>query len=101
WAKRPDDGGLSRTMSHNRGRKRNWSKSMTRQEYEGEAKMKELIQSQLLETLGKIDRPGTFCTSGLLPAILPGLEVAGVGPMGLPLEKRQATALKKQARQAP
>jgi len=63
--------------------------------------MKGLIQSQLLETLGKIDRPGTFCTSELLPAILPGLEIAGVGSVGLPLEKRQATALKKQARQAP
>jgi predicted 2-oxoglutarate/Fe(II)-dependent dioxygenase YbiX len=55
----------------------------------------------LLEALAKIDRPGTFCTSGTLPPIFPGLEVAGVGPISLPLEKRQAAALRRQARQAP
>src|SRR5262245_16250565 len=59
------------------------------------------VQQKLLETLAKIDRPGTFCTSGPLPPTLPGLEVAGVGPVALPLEKRQAAALKKRARQAP
>ena len=59
------------------------------------------VRKQLLETLKKINRPGTFCTSGLLPAMLPGLEVAGLGPVGLPLEKRQAQALRKLARQAP
>lgn len=59
------------------------------------------VPQRLLETLGRIDRPGTFCTSGPLPPTLPGLEVAGVGPVALPLEKRQAAALKKRARQAP
>ncbi len=59
------------------------------------------VQQQLLTILGKIDRPGTFCMSGVLPPILPGLEVAGVGPVALPLEKRQAAALKKRAHQAP
>ncbi len=59
------------------------------------------IQNQILDALKKIDRPGTFCTSGRLPAVLPGLEVADVGPIALPLEKRQASALKKHARQAP
>ncbi len=59
------------------------------------------IQQQLLRALRKVDRPGTFCTSGRLPALLPGLEVKGVGPVALPLEKRQAASLKKQARQAP
>ena len=59
------------------------------------------VQQQLLELLSKIDRPGTFCTSGPLPPTLPGLEVAGVGPIALPLDKRQAAALKKQAHQAP
>ncbi len=59
------------------------------------------VQQQLLEALKKVDRPGTFCTSGHLPAMLPGLEVAGVGPVGLPFEKRQAAVLKKLARQAP
>lgn len=59
------------------------------------------VREQLLETLKKIDRPGTFCTSGRLPATLPGLELAGLGSVGLPLENRQAAALKKLARQAP
>lgn len=59
------------------------------------------VREQLLETLKTIDRPGTFCTSGRLPAMLPGLEVADFGPIALPLEKRQAAALKKLARQAP
>ncbi len=59
------------------------------------------IQRQLLEALKTVDRPGTFCTSGSLPLILPGLEVTSVGEIALPLEKRQAAALKKQARQAP
>jgi hypothetical protein len=59
------------------------------------------IQQQLLEILKKVDRPGAFCASGRLPPTLPGLEVAGVGPIALPLEKRQAAALKKRAHQAP
>jgi hypothetical protein len=66
-----------------------------------EAVMAVQIQNQLLDAMKKIDRPGTFCTSGRLPAVLPGLEVASVGSVALPLEKRQATALKKCARQAP
>jgi predicted 2-oxoglutarate/Fe(II)-dependent dioxygenase YbiX len=59
------------------------------------------IQQPLLEMLAKIDRPGTFCTSGILPSTLPGLEIVGVGSVALPLEKRQATTIKKQAHQAP
>lgn len=59
------------------------------------------LQQRLLETLKKIDRPGTFCASGRLPATVPGLEVTGVGPVALPLDKRQAAALKKCAHQAP
>src|SRR5262245_50434742 len=59
------------------------------------------IRQELLATLAKIDRPGTFCTSGTLPPVLPGLEVAGIGPVGLPLATDQAAALKKHAHQAP
>ncbi len=59
------------------------------------------IQRQLLETLKRIDRPGTFCTSGCLPPTLPGLEVVGLGPIALPLGKQQAAAFKEHARQAP
>lgn len=56
---------------------------------------------QLLEALRKIDRPGSFCTRGRLPAVLPGLEVAGIGAIALPLKRRPAATLKKHARQAP
>ena len=59
------------------------------------------INQQLLKALASIDRPGTFCTSGRVPAMLPGLEVEGVGPVALPLGKSQAAVLKKLARQAP
>ncbi len=59
------------------------------------------INPQLLQALGKIDRPGSFCISGRLPSTLPGLEVDCVGPVALPLGERQAASLKSQARQAP
>lgn len=59
------------------------------------------ISKQLLKVLEGIDRPGTFCTSGLLPPVLPGLEVQEVGEVALPLEKTQAQSLKKQAHRAP
>src|SRR5438128_2010814 len=68
---------------------------------DGRSSMAAQVDQQLLAALKKIDRPGTFCTSGQLPAILPGLEVEDVGPIALPLGKGQATALKKHARQAP
>lgn len=66
-----------------------------------EVKMDASIQQQLLKIVEKINRAGTFCTNGPLPSIVPGLEVASIGPLALPLEKRQAAALKKRARQAP
>lgn len=59
------------------------------------------VREQLIETLKKVDRPGKFCTRGRMPPLFPGLEVADLGTIGLPLEKRQAAALKKLARQAP
>jgi hypothetical protein len=63
--------------------------------------MNSSVQQQLLKVLERIDRPGTFCASGRLPSTLPGLQVAGAGTIALPLEKRQAAALKKLAHQAP
>jgi len=56
---------------------------------------------ELLAALNKIDRPVAFCTSGRLPDTHPGLEIAGLGPIALPLEKRQALAIKKRASHAP
>lgn len=59
------------------------------------------IQDPLLAALAKVDRPGTFCTSGELPTVLPGLEVAAFGQVPVPLTKRDAAKLKKLAQQAP
>ena len=63
--------------------------------------MPEAILEKLRQALSKIDRPGTFCVSGSVPAVLPGLEVEGLGPIGLPLTAKTAKELKKQCEQAP
>ena len=47
--------------------------------------MASAILEKLDQALGQIDRPGSFCVSGSVPAVLPGLEVEGLGPVGLPL----------------
>lgn len=59
------------------------------------------VQEELLEALREIDRPGSFCASGSVPAVLPGLEVVGVGPVGMPLTAEQAEELQKHCEQAP
>src|SRR5712671_2761582 len=59
------------------------------------------ILEKLSKALSQIDRPGTFCVSGSAPAVLPGLEVEGLGPIGLPLTAEQANELKKRCEQAP
>jgi len=59
------------------------------------------LASQLLVAIGKIDRPGSFCVQGSRPAILPGLEVEGIGPVGMPLVSTQAGELKRKCEQAP
>jgi hypothetical protein len=59
------------------------------------------VLRDLSQALQKIDRPGSFCVSGSVPAVLPGLEVAGLGPIGLPLTAAQAEELKKLCEQAP
>ena len=56
---------------------------------------------KLSKALVKIDRPGTFCVSGTVPTVLPGLEVDGLGPIGLPLTGTQAEDLKTLCEQAP
>src|SRR3981081_3414663 len=63
--------------------------------------MREELSEELSQALSKIDRPGSFCASGSAPAVLPGLEVEGLGPVGLPLTAAQAKALKKHCHQAP
>lgn len=59
------------------------------------------VAEKLHRILTTIDRPGSFCVTGGGPAPLPGLEVAGLGPIGLPLSPGQAAELKKHCRQAP
>jgi hypothetical protein len=59
------------------------------------------VPHELADVLSKIDRPGSFCASGSAPAVLPGLEVEGLGPIALPLTARQAKELKKHCEQAP
>lgn len=63
--------------------------------------MMQSVSKQLLEVLQETDRPETFCVSGPLPRLRPALEVKRLGPVSLPLQKRDAAALKKQSRQAP
>ena len=63
--------------------------------------MREAIREKLGQALDKIDRPGTFCVSGSAPAVLPGLEVQGMGPVGLPLTAKQAKEIIKHCDQAP
>jgi hypothetical protein len=63
--------------------------------------MSHSVAEELSEVLEKIDRPGSFCVSGGAPTVLPGLEVEGLGPIGLPLTARQAKELKSRCEQAP
>ena len=63
--------------------------------------MASAILEPLDQALRQIDRPGTFCVSGSVPAVLPGLEVKGFGPVGLPLTAGTAKELIEQCHQAP
>jgi len=42
---------------------------------------------RLRAALGKVDRPGAFCTGGDLPLVMPGLEIDALGTVRLPLGK--------------
>lgn len=59
------------------------------------------IHGKLLAALEEVDRPSTVCTSGDMPLTMPGLKVAGLGMLSLPLGKTSARRLIKQCRQAP
>ena len=56
---------------------------------------------QLLEILDSLGESAQFCVSGSVAPILPGLEVQGVGPVGLPISPTMARQLIEQADQAP
>jgi hypothetical protein len=45
------------------------------------------------ESFRGLDREDRFCAQGFLPPVLPGMEVEGVGPVGLPLVPNQAAQI--------
>ncbi len=57
--------------------------------------------AELLSAVESVDRPGVFCASGVADPVPPGLEVRGVGLIGLPLLAEQAKLLKGVCEQAP
>ena len=59
------------------------------------------MNEHLLEALAGIDRPGDIFAAGDRVPAMPGLEVEGLGTVGLPLSKAQARALIRRCRQAP
>ena len=59
------------------------------------------VAKELHLAVSRIVRPADYCTSGRVPLVLPGLEVAGLGPVGLPLTTSQAQELKTRCAQAP
>ena len=59
------------------------------------------MDKDLLEAITEIDRPGNIFAAGDRVPIMPGLDVEGIGKVGLPLSKSQARALIRRCRQAP
>lgn len=59
------------------------------------------VSEQLLEVLASLDEASQFCTSGSVASVLPGLEVQGVGEVGLPIGPAVAQQLIQQAEPAP
>jgi predicted 2-oxoglutarate/Fe(II)-dependent dioxygenase YbiX len=55
---------------------------------------------RLLQIFTSFDGRGSFVANGVLPNVLPGLEVNGVGSIGLPLSAEQAIQLREQCEQA-
>ena len=63
--------------------------------------MAHTISEQLHVAIKKINRPGSFYATGSDRAANPGLVIAGLGPIGLPLTAQQAMELKTRCQQAP
>ena len=73
----------------------------TKTNVEQTANAKQEVAKELDHAVSRIIRPGDYCTSGRVPLVLPGLEVTGLGPVGLPLTASQAQELKAFCTQAP
>jgi hypothetical protein len=56
---------------------------------------------KISQALKEIDRPGSFCTRGRAPGVLPGLQVEGLGEIGLPLTEPRACELIQHCERAP
>src|SRR5947208_639746 len=59
------------------------------------------VATQLLAVLDSLDESAHFCTSGSLAPVLPGLDVEGVGPVGIPVSPSAARQLIERASPAP
>src|SRR6058998_3746257 len=73
---------------------------MTFRDKKGRQSMTSLT-TELAEILHTVQRPGDFYSTGTLDIFAPRLEVAGVGPIALPLLPVQAQQLMAVAAQAP
>lgn len=59
------------------------------------------LVSQLWTVLDSLGESSQFCSSGSLTPVLPGLEVEGIGNVGVPVSAADARRLVEQASQAP
>src|SRR2546426_806022 len=59
------------------------------------------LVSQLLKVLESLGESSQFCTAGSLAPVLPGLEVEGIGNVGVPVSEADARRLIERASQAP
>ncbi len=59
------------------------------------------VDSQLEDLINSLEASSLFCTSGSLAPVLPGLEVDGLGPLGMPIAPEQARLLAELGAPAP
>lgn len=56
------------------------------------------LQAEMSATHAAVDRPTNYCANGTVPFALPGLEVAGLGSVALPLKETAAKELNRPTR---
>jgi hypothetical protein len=66
-----------------------------------EDKIPSASEQQLLKALGDLSESIAFCATGTCPLVLPGLTVAGIGEIALPVSMADAQSLIKHCNQAP
>ena len=60
-----------------------------------------ILHEQILDTLAAVDTPENYCANGIVPLVLRGLEVEGLGSVALPLTANTAQDLIAHCHQAP